>query len=296
MKQFNQISQRLLATGPDLPSGIGSHMRPANVAIIAGTAFVLLSVLTLNGNIQAMVSSVCLMAAALLIRWNSGQVVGRIASVVGVVTIIFTALVKGAPLLDTISIGAVLLASAEWMGSLRRSFETEKTAADFDALTGALSLYAARRVLMAELDQIRQESKQTALLFLDLDNFKDVNDTEGHAAGDAVLKSLVAQISEVIGPSNSIARLGGDEFLIVLKDIEHRREVLRVGSELSRAAPLVKPGLTASIGGLVIDRNSKQSLDSILLEADRLMYSVKRNGKANLRISGFEAPKLELVA
>ncbi|RVQ66039.1 GGDEF domain-containing protein [Croceicoccus ponticola] len=296
MKQSKYISQRIVASAPDLPSGIGSHIRPANVAIIAGTTFVLLSLLAMTGAIPAMVSSVCLMAAALLIRWNSGQFAGRLASMIGVATIILTSVANDARLIDMISIGAVLLASAEWMGSLRRSFEAEKAAADFDALTGAVSNYAVRRILNSELIQARQGTRQIALLFLDLDNFKSVNDLEGHAAGDALLKSLVARISEVIGASNIIARLGGDEFLILLKDVDGQGDIQLTGLELGRTVSCVRPGLTASIGGLVIDRDSKQELDSILSEADSLMYAVKRSGKASLKIAGYDATELVLAA
>ncbi|RVQ67527.1 sensor domain-containing diguanylate cyclase [Croceicoccus ponticola] len=296
MKQTNHISHKILTSAAELPTGIGSRARPANVAIIAGTTFVLLSVLAMTGVIPAMVSSVCLMAAALLIRWNCGHFAGRLASLVGIATIITTALVHRVPLLDMISIGAVLLASAEWMGSLRRSFEAEKTAADFDALTGAVSHYALHRILVSELDQVRQGSQRIALLFLDLDNFKEVNDREGHAAGDAVLKRLVARTSEVIGPANLIARLGGDEFLILLRGVASERDVQQMGSELGRAASFAKPGLTASIGGLVLDSRSKQGLDRILSEADSLMYAVKRDGKASHRIVKFDAPELVLAA
>lgn len=296
MKQSNNISRRILTTVPDLPSGIGQQIRPANIAIIASTTFVLLSVLAMTGVIPAMVSSVCLMAAALFIRWNCSPAAGRIASIVGTAMIILTAVLHEVRLLDMISIGAVLLASAEWIGSLKRSFEAEKAAADYDALTGAVSHYAIRRTLISELEQVRRGSKQFALLFLDLDNFKGINDRDGHAAGDAVLKSLVAQISQAIGPNNSIARLGGDEFLILLRDVEGRLEVYQMGVELIQIVSSIQSNLSGSIGGLVIDQKSAGDLDDILSEADDLMYSVKRDGKANLKIAGAEPPQLELVA
>ncbi|WP_216635614.1 GGDEF domain-containing protein [Croceicoccus bisphenolivorans] len=253
----------------------------------------LLSVLAVNGLIPSIVSSVCLMAAALLIRWNSSQLAGRVVSFVGATLIIFTALLQDAPLLDMTSIGAVLLASAEWMGSLRRSFEAEKSAADYDALTGAASSYAARRILTKELENLRLGGQAIALLFLDLDDFKSINDTQGHAAGDAVLKLLVTKVGEIIGSNNLIARLGGDEFAIVIRDVKDRQELSSIGRQITHAVGTVRPNLTASIGAILLESPSHNLLDDILSEADQIMYRVKRNGKASFRMA--EAPKQDLV-
>lgn len=176
MNSSRSISHSLQQDAPKLPTGFGFAGEPINVAVVIGTMFVLLAALSLTGAIPTMVSAVLIMVSALMIRWNCGQGIGRTASVFGAASVLSTALIHQVSLLDAVSICAVLLASAEWIGALRRSFEDEKRAADFDGLTGALRPHAIRCILDYELNRIKQSGGRMALFFMDLDNFKEVND------------------------------------------------------------------------------------------------------------------------
>jgi diguanylate cyclase (GGDEF)-like protein len=157
-------------------------------------------------------------------------------------------------------------------------------AAYHDPLTGL----ANRALLNASLeDAIEQRREHSiALLFLDLDNFKDINDEFGHAVGDRLLIRVAEQLHECIRPQDLIGRIGGDEFVILLKfDGESPLDASVAVSERILKAfkmPTIVDGMQLHVGasiGIAWLDNDSVSVDSILRAADHAMYNAKRAGK-----------------
>jgi diguanylate cyclase (GGDEF)-like protein len=132
------------------------------------------------------------------------------------------------------------------------------------------------------LQMARRRGTQTALLFVDLDGFKPVNDRFGHAAGDAVLVDVAARLSECVRASDTVARLGGDEFALLLEDVDPAHVSTacdRILAALSRGAYVAGHhlALSASIG--VAFGEGCETAESMLRNADLAMYEAKSRGK-----------------
>ena len=139
-------------------------------------------------------------------------------------------------------------------------------------------------VVEQALARARRQTQIIALLFVDLDGFKEVNDTWGHAVGDGVLQEVARCLRQSIRASDSVARLAGDEFVIVLPDIgagAHAADVARkILDALSHGCAVEgrQLALTASIG-ISLYPFAGHTLDTLLKSADRAMYGAKRRGK-----------------
>ena len=135
----------------------------------------------------------------------------------------------------------------------------------------------------------RRARTQMAVLAVDLDNFKAVNDQHGHAAGDTVLVTAAQRMKQLLREADVIARFGGDEFVIVLvqvDDAEAAREVARrVVDYLRQPIPLTG-GASAHIGasvGIAMCCEDGDTLDALLKKADAALYAAKRDGKGTFR-------------
>jgi diguanylate cyclase (GGDEF)-like protein len=145
-----------------------------------------------------------------------------------------------------------------------------------DALTGALN----RRGLCRRIDEaLRRRQRDVVVALIDLDHFKAVNDTLGHAAGDALLQRVADVVAAALPSASDLARWGGDEFA-VLSTGRSAQEVARL---LDAARPLL-PGTGLSIGVAQARRDDTQ--DGVLAAADEAMYAVKRAGRDGTRVHG----------
>ncbi|HSK25188.1 MAG TPA: EAL domain-containing protein [Egicoccus sp.] len=171
----------------------------------------------------------------------------------------------------------------------QRELEQQLTHQAFhDALTGlpnrALFVDRARQAL----DVRRADATLCAVLFLDLDDFKTVNDSLGHDQGDALLQAIGERLAGVVRGEDTVARLGGDEFAILVPRAIDPRIVIALAERVLTAvsAPIVLAGRTltpdASLGIAVSDGNS--SVDELLRDADAAMYAAKRQGKGTFRL------------
>jgi diguanylate cyclase (GGDEF)-like protein len=162
--------------------------------------------------------------------------------------------------------------------------------AERDSLTGAANRRMFQEALERTLRTARKGgSRVTAVLFLDLDDFKVVNDSLGHAAGDALLVAVTERISALVREGDLVARLGGDEFAILTSDSAdlHRSRAMaeRLVREL-RAPYLIRDEqiqVSASIG-IASVRGREQGAEEVLRNADVAMYMAKANGKARFAI------------
>jgi len=163
------------------------------------------------------------------------------------------------------------------------------SAARYDPLTGL----ANRLLFMERTDEALglalNQGSPCAILFLDLDGFKPVNDTFGHAAGDAVLTEVAHRLRRSVLDGRNVSRLGGDEFALLVEGVENREGVeltaRRIVKEIRR--PILIGGNRIAVGatvGIAFGPESGQDAESLIHAADLAMYEGKRSGKGTVRI------------
>lgn len=156
-----------------------------------------------------------------------------------------------------------------------------------DTLTGLINRNLLHETITEKIKSINNNMK-IALIFIDLDNFKNINDSLGHATGDMLLQSIAKRLQGVIDGNNTIARLGGDEFIIVLTDIKNKNDILIIAQTLLNSLAKEfqiqahKIFITSSIGISVYPDNGENS-DVLLKNADIAMYRAKELGKNNFQ-------------
>lgn len=155
--------------------------------------------------------------------------------------------------------------------------------AHYDNLTTLPNRIFFNEIFSKALSHATRNKKALAVLFIDIDRFKNINDALGHETGDQVLKEIAMRLSGILRPGDVLARLGGDEFILLLNDIDQAKFASAVAEELLHACmkPVVVSGhefyLTASVGISVFPRDGT-SLEDLQRNADMAMYKAKRSG------------------
>lgn len=172
-------------------------------------------------------------------------------------------------------------AGAEVVTRLRKRLEHERYLAHTDPLTGVLNRRAFQQALSRETRRCGRYRHALSLAYLDLDDFKAVNDRLGHAAGDDVLKTVATAITHQVRTVDVVARLGGDEFAVLLPEADQQAAQVVVGrlrQSLSSAVARRGWPVSVSIGVLTCEPPTAAG-EEILATADGLMYSAKTKGK-----------------
>lgn len=167
---------------------------------------------------------------------------------------------------------------------IRLQFEREHERATRDALTGLLNRRAFLEAGAAEVARSRRYRHPLAVVFLDLDDFKRLNDTRGHDAGDAALRATAGALLGALRSSDQVARLGGDEFAVLLPETGYEAAV-ETGQKIFAAVSSALgefPPAKGSIG-VAWFANADRSFPAMLKAADELMYEVKQSGKNAMR-------------
>jgi len=216
------------------------------------------------------------------------------------------ALTIAVPAIAVLSITTILLVYQAHLESHTRKHNQQlelanaqlEHAATHDALTGLPN----RLLLMDRLAQATAQSERYsrgfAVLVVDLDRFKSINDSLGHMAGDGMLTEVAQRLRALLRKADTLARLGGDEFVLVLNEIASPREAESVASKVlaSLAAPVTLSGIevqiSASIGISVFPEDGVDA-DSLLKHADAAMYHAKKNGRNAFQ---FFAPVMNVFA
>ncbi len=156
--------------------------------------------------------------------------------------------------------------------------------ANFDKVTGLPNRHMFHDRLEQELKKAHRAGLRTALLFIDLDRFKEVNDTLGHDMGDILLMETATRIGSCVRESDTVARLGGDEFTVILSEVSDTRNVERLAQNVLRV--LAEPFqlgdeisyISASIG-ITLYPDDAENVDDLLRNADQAMYVAKNQGR-----------------
>lgn len=207
---------------------------------------------------------------------------------------------------DEMALRVSTLVSQKKLGDrLRSSVDIGLQAAITDPLTGLFN----RRYAMPHLERLRDQAlkkkRRFALMVVDLDHFKSVNDRYGHAAGDAVLTEAARRIRENLRAIDLVARIGGEEFLVVLPETDTERaiETAKRLCDRLRATPVYLAGqnlkvpITMSIGVKVVDENSNMaSLEEIMKQADSALYKAKSQGRDQACLANSDAISVSKIS
>jgi diguanylate cyclase (GGDEF)-like protein len=138
--------------------------------------------------------------------------------------------------------------------------------------------------MSAAINMARRYKKAAALMFIDLDGFKAVNDTLGHDAGDYVLKQVAQRLLSCVRETDTVARIGGDEFLIIATEINSPKNAAQIAEKVIQlvSKPFIFKGKKAVVGtsiGIALFPDHGKDMDQLIKQADEAMYKVKNAGK-----------------
>ena len=173
---------------------------------------------------------------------------------------------------------------------LQRSATQLNHAANHDSLTGLPNRKLFHERLEQAIAWAKEKEQLLALLFLDLDGFKQINDTKGHDIGDLLLTAVARRLTGCLRGSDTVARLGGDEFTVILPGIPSSQDAARVATKLltTLARPFELDGhlisITSSVG-ISLYPHQASDLETLLKEADNAMYRAKQSGKGRYEFS-----------
>ena len=185
----------------------------------------------------------------------------------------------------------ILALSAAWIKtlystrkSLRASEEKIRQQANIDSLTGLNNRRCMYDILSADIDKPMEDGNNFALLFMDLDEFKDVNDTLGHSIGDELLKNVAKRLQNCVRSIDTVGRLGGDEFIIILREVDQQNIIeqlaKRICQSLSSEFKIQEHMISVSTSiGITRFPQDATTADGLLVNADQAMYARKNNGR-----------------
>jgi diguanylate cyclase (GGDEF)-like protein len=181
------------------------------------------------------------------------------------------------------------------LSALRKALQRESDLARIDHLTGAANSRYFHDVAQLEIDRCQRYQRPFTLAYVDLDNFKTVNDQLGHVVGDRVLRTVVESLKSQLRKTDFVARLGGDEFIVLFPETTQdaaRHALTKIQGFLADCMRREKWPITFSIGVLTCGAAPGSSED-LLRMADELMYAAKNDGKNKVRYGTYAAPDHE---
>lgn len=180
-----------------------------------------------------------------------------------------------------LSIFILIAYTISLQAQLRRLLEREKLRADTDSMTGLLNTSAFRERVEQEMFRAQRYKHPLSLAYIDLDNFKKVNDIQGHAQGDKLLQQVSQTIANNIRKIDIAGRIGGDEFTICFPETDDEKVCKVIGKLVKALDTMIGQSewqVTASIG-VVTCMEICETYDALLGKADKLMYVAKEKGK-----------------
>lgn len=172
---------------------------------------------------------------------------------------------------------------------LMRAMERERMFARTDFLTGVLNTRFFHELAQMEINRSVRYERPFTIVFIDVDNFKTINDTFGHTMGDTVLRTIALTIQQHLRKTDSIARVGGDEFVALLPETDENTAPIVINNMQSALLHEMQNNgwpVTFSMGALTL-AGMQITVDELLGQADELMYQVKNSGKNNIEYATY---------
>jgi diguanylate cyclase len=171
------------------------------------------------------------------------------------------------------------------ISDLHDAREQLRVLASTDALTGLVNGRTFRELLNHELNRSRRHQTSVAVAYIDVDHFKSVNDTHGHAAGDAAIQHIATHVLQRLRASDVLARMGGDEFCVILPDCEEsgaHQKLTELTAAISERPLVLANGASVKLSlsiGIASTKAAALSADELLSRADSFLYEAKRSGR-----------------
>ena len=200
--------------------------------------------------------------------------------------------------------GSLVSASVRDVTERKLAAEALAYRASHDPLTGLPNRTLFLDRLAHALDRAHRTQRELAVVFLDLDDFKLVNDSRGHEVGDLLLVALTPRLNAALRPGDTIARFGGDEFVVLCEDLSSEADAIRIAERISDACsdPVVigdyEHLVTVSAGVVLVSDPQQATASGVLRDADAAMYRAKASGNGQIEVfdEGMRARLIERIA
>lgn len=184
------------------------------------------------------------------------------------------------------------------LSGLKKALDEEKKLSRMDSLTGLANPRYFAELAAREIDRCRRYGHPLTLIYLDCDQFKEINDLFGHQAGDRVLSCLASAMRKNTRSTDMLARMGGDEFAILMPETGERaapRAFRRLRGKLQEALQQGGWPITLCIGAAIF-LDPPESVESMVKSADCLMFQAKKKGKNRIEYQVFDGEKYALIS
>lgn len=228
-----------------------------------------------------------------IITWVSGGVGGEITAFISVVIWQLASYLSGEtyptiwiPIWNSISRLIFVIFGVILLDKFHQMLQMERNFARTDFLTGTANRRAFFEIAGIEFNRAARYNHPLSLIYIDLDELKEVNDSYGHRAGDALLRLVGRTISRSLRTSDLVARVGGDEFCVLLPEAGEKAAIKAANRIFERLnVKMVEENYptTFSFGVVSYINGYPKSVDEMIQEADTVMYEVKKTGKNNIR-------------
>jgi diguanylate cyclase (GGDEF)-like protein len=263
--------------------------------IIAIASFVVLGLLRRTTDAEYAFASVAIVPV-FLVAWTGGRVQGFVASALAVLMWVCSEVLSEhdfaetwVPYLNGFSRLATYCLVVHLTVRTRELLAKQVEMATHDPLTNLLNRRAFLEIGSAESNRARRYGHPLTVVFLDLDNFKNLNDTRGHEIGDAALVAVATAMNDSLRRTDTAARLGGDEFAVILPEIDQyavREACEKLSSTIHHALDAFLP-VRVSVG-VAWFAHPPQDFSKMLAVADALMYRVKGEGQHGILVQLFD--------
>jgi diguanylate cyclase (GGDEF)-like protein len=231
-----------------------------------------------------------------LVTWSTNRQLGIIASLISALVWFGADLATGhpyshplLPVWNSLIRLSFFVIITLLLSSLRSLTERERALSRTDPLTGAANFRHFAELAQIEIDRLRRYGHPFSLAYIDLDNFKAMNDQFGHSTGDDILRTVATSASDRLREIDVVARLGGDEFALLLPQTDQQSAqvvVRKIRDMLVNEMKTRGWSITFSIGVLTYT-SAPETIDDLVRVADELMYSVKHGGKDAIQFSTY---------